>query len=137
MLQTAGITVRSRRRPFNRPRSTSPLSLFFERLPSPDTNAITDSFYGKELGLPFLLHFLRSDRLAPYCLFPLPSWHLTASTLLQLAPYCCSLCCVPEGLGYLRLPHTPSYFDRLSSMPSAGFLRPVLPGDFYCPLRLA
>ena len=41
---------------------------FFERLPSSDTNAFTDSFYGKELGLPLILLFSpRSDRLAPYC----------------------------------------------------------------------
>jgi len=49
-----------------------PCSLFLERLPSQDTNAITDSFYGTELGLPlFLLFSSRSDRLAPYCYFTL------------------------------------------------------------------
>jgi len=43
---------------------------FFERLPSSDTNAFTDSFYGKELGLPLFLFFSsRSDRLAPYCFY--------------------------------------------------------------------
>jgi len=42
----------------------------FKRLPSQDTNAITDSFYGTELGLPlFLLFSSRSSRLAPYCFF--------------------------------------------------------------------
>jgi len=42
----------------------------FKRLPSQDTNAITDSFYGTELGLPlFLLFSSRLDRLAPYCYF--------------------------------------------------------------------
>jgi len=42
----------------------------FKRLPSQDTNAITDSFYGTELGLPlFLLFSSLSDRLAPYCFF--------------------------------------------------------------------
>ena len=48
-----------------------PCSLsFMEGLPSPDTNAITDNFYGNELGLPlFLLFSSRSDRLAPYCYF--------------------------------------------------------------------
>ena len=44
----------------------------FKRLPSQDTNAITDSFYGTELGL-HLLHLVsfssRSDRLAPYWYF--------------------------------------------------------------------
>jgi len=43
---------------------------FFERLPSSDTNAFSDSFYGKELGLPlFLLFSSPSDRLAPYCFY--------------------------------------------------------------------
>ena len=47
-----------------------PVLTFFERLPSQDTNAITDSFYGTELGLPiFLLFSSRSDRLASYCYF--------------------------------------------------------------------
>jgi len=47
-----------------------PVLSFFERLPSQDTNTITDSFYGTELGLPlFLLFSSRSDRLAPYCFF--------------------------------------------------------------------
>jgi len=44
--------------------------IIFKRLPSQDTNAITDSFYGTELGLPlFLLFSSRSDQLAPYCYF--------------------------------------------------------------------
>jgi hypothetical protein len=137
MLQTAGITVRSRRRPFNRPRSTSPFSLFAERLPSPDTNAVTDSFYSKGLGPPFVPHLSPPDRLVPYCLFPLLIWHLTPSTPLRLASYCCSLCCVPEGLSYLRLPHTLFYFDRLSSMSSARLLRTILPRDLISPFRLA
>jgi len=39
-----------------------------KRLPSQDTNAFSDSSYGRELGLPlFLLLLTRSDRLAPYC----------------------------------------------------------------------
>ena len=43
---------------------------FIEGLPSPDTNAITDSFYSDELGLPLLLLFSsKSDWLAPYCSF--------------------------------------------------------------------
>jgi len=55
---------------FNMPRSISLFSLFFERLPGPDTNAVTDSFHGIELGLAlFLLFSSRSDRLAPYCYF--------------------------------------------------------------------
>ena len=84
----AGNTVCSKRKHFNRPRSISLFSFFFKRLPSPDTNAVTDSFYGKELGLPFLLHFLRSDRLAPYC--PrLPS--LLGSALAMPAAPCFSL----------------------------------------------
>jgi len=67
MLQTAGNTVCSKRKLFNRPWSISLFSLFFERLPSPDMNAVTDSFHGIELGLPLLLVFSsRSDRLAPY-----------------------------------------------------------------------
>jgi len=42
--------------------------LSFKRLPSQDTNAFSDSFYGTELGLPlFLLLLTRLDRLAPYC----------------------------------------------------------------------
>jgi len=41
---------------------------FFERLPSSDKNAFTDSFYGKESGIPILLLFsLLLDWLAPYC----------------------------------------------------------------------
>jgi len=68
MLQTAGNKLCSKRKHFNRPRSFSLFSLFFERLPSPDTNAVTDSFHGIELGLPLLLLFTsRSERLAPYC----------------------------------------------------------------------
>jgi len=44
--------------------------IIFKRLPSQDTNAMTDSFYGTELGLPlFLLFSTRSDRLPPYCYF--------------------------------------------------------------------
>jgi len=40
----------------------------FKGLPSQATNAITDSFYGTEFGLPlFPLLLTRSDRLAPYC----------------------------------------------------------------------
>jgi len=43
-----------------------------ERLPSPDTNAVTDSFNGIEWGLPLLLLFSsRSDRLAAYCFYTL------------------------------------------------------------------
>jgi len=42
----------------------------FKRLPSQETNAFSDSFYGTELGLPlFLLPLTWSDRLAPYCFF--------------------------------------------------------------------
>jgi len=68
MSQTAGNTVCSKRKHFNRPRSISEFSLFSERLPSQDTNAVTDSFYGRQLGLPLLdLFSSRSDRLAPYC----------------------------------------------------------------------
>jgi len=70
MLQTAGNTVCSKRKHFNRPRSISLSSLFFERLPSPDTNTVTANFYGIELGLPLLLLFSsRSDQQAPYCFF--------------------------------------------------------------------
>ena len=89
MLQTAGNTVCSKRKHFNRLRSISLFSFLFKRLPSPETNAVTNIFYSKELGLPFLLHFLWSDRLAPYCPYPLlagtllllppSSWHLTAA----------------------------------------------------------
>ena len=42
--------------------------VIFKRLPSQDTNAITDSLYGTEVGLPlFLLFSSQSGRLAPYC----------------------------------------------------------------------
>jgi len=86
MLQTAGHTVRSKGKHFNRLQSISLVSLFFERLPSPDTNAITDSFYGIELGLPLLVLFSsRSDRLAPYC-FAL-GWYPTASTPWSGVPF--------------------------------------------------
>jgi len=40
-------------------------------------NVVTDSFYGKELGLFFLSPFPQSDRLAPYYLNP-----ILAGTLL-------------------------------------------------------
>jgi len=70
MLQMAGNTVCSKSKHFNRPLWISLFSLFFERLPSPDTNAVTDSFYGIELGLPLLLLCSsRLDWLAPYCSF--------------------------------------------------------------------
>ena len=82
MLQRAGKTVCSKRKHFNRPRSISLFSFLFKRLPSPDMNAVTDSFYGKELGLPFLPYFLRSDRLAPYCPFPLLAGILLPLSLL-------------------------------------------------------
>jgi len=68
MLQTAGNTVCSKRKRFNRRRSISRFCLHFERLPTPDSNAVTDCFYGTQMGLPLLLLFSsRSDRLAPYC----------------------------------------------------------------------
>ena len=43
--------------------------VLFERLPSQDTKAFSDSFSGTELGLSvFLLLLTRSDWLAPSCL---------------------------------------------------------------------
>jgi len=42
---------------------------FFKRLPSQDTNAFSESFYGRRFSLPlFLLLLTHSDRLAPYCI---------------------------------------------------------------------
>ena len=68
MLQTAKNTVCSKGKHFNRSRSISLFSLFFDRLPIPDTNTVTDSFHGIELGIPLLFLFSsRSDRLGPYC----------------------------------------------------------------------
>jgi len=70
MLHTAGNMVCSKGKHFNRPLSISLFSLFLERLPSQDTNAFTDCFYGTELPSPlFLLFSSRSHRLAPYCFF--------------------------------------------------------------------
>jgi len=119
MSQTAVITNCSKRKQFNRPRSISLFSHFFERLPSPDTNAVTYSFHGIELGLCLLLLFpLRSDRLAPYRFF----W---------LVPYCfytrglCSL--LISGLGLfscMRAWLLPVFGVCLACLPPL-----LLPGD--------
>jgi len=67
MLQMARYTVCSKRKPFNRLRSISLLSLSLRGCLVDDTNTITDSFYGTELGVPLLLLLVsRSHRLAPY-----------------------------------------------------------------------
>jgi len=60
-----------------------PVLSFFERLPSQDTNAITDSFYGRELGLPLLSPLLltvgSAGTLLPLHFFgwypQLPGWY--------------------------------------------------------------
>jgi len=62
----------SKRKHLNRPLSISLFSLFFERLSSPDTNAVTDSFYGIELGLPLVLLLSPlSVQQAPDCFYTL------------------------------------------------------------------
>jgi len=82
MFQTAWNTVCSKGKHFNRPWSIALFFLFFDRLPSPDTNAVTNSFHGIELGLPLLLLFSsQSDRLAAYCFYTLGLCSLQISGL--------------------------------------------------------
>ena len=69
ILQTAGHTVRSKRKHFNRPRSISLLS-FSLRGCLVKTRTGFPIVSRTELGLPlFLVLLLQSDWLAPYCFF--------------------------------------------------------------------
>jgi len=77
MLQTAGTTVHSRRKHFNRPRSSSPFSSLPLEAALSDTHRVTDSFHSYWVypsSPPFghvpLLGYSYSPftRLAPYCL---------------------------------------------------------------------
>jgi len=77
MLQTAGTTVRSRRKPFNRPRLISPFSSLPLEAASSDTHTVTNSFHGYWVypssppsGHVPLLGYSNSPfpRLAHYCL---------------------------------------------------------------------
>jgi len=93
MLQTAGTTVRSRRKHFNRPRSISPFSSRPLEVAESDTHKVTDSFHGYWVypsspppGFVPLLGYSYSPftRLAPYCLRPPSDCHGRAPRLCSV-----------------------------------------------------